>query len=291
MKTTSIYKSPKDKEILQALYQKKLDALGLDYVEKKVATFAGKTNVLIAGAEQLPPIVLFHGINAGTPLAMEAIKDLTTSFRIYGIDTVGQATRSAETQLPFKGDSYGRWLVEVLDALNLEQVPVIGVSYGAFILQRLIAHAPQRIQKAIFVVPSGFANGSFFKSIFKLLWPMFKYQKTKNEADLLTFMDAFYTHKDPHSIALQKAILDGIHLDTRRPPLLTKKEASQLNAPVYILAAEDDIFFPKEKTIKKAKKIFNNLKKIEILKGSKHVPPAKDYDKIAALVRGFLVDS
>lgn len=290
MSHKSIYKTPEDKEIIAELYTQKLASLDIQYEEQQVDTFAGKTNVITVGEAHLPPLVLFHGINAGTPLALEAIKGLATEYRIYGIDTVGQATRSAETVLPLHDDSYGRWAVDVLDALGLDKAAILGVSYGAFIVQRLIAYAPQRLERALFVVPSGFANGPLFESIFKLLMPMYKFKKSKKEADLLKFMDAFYVDKDPFSVAFQKAILLGVHLDTRRPPLLSKKETKDFDAPVYMLVAEHDIFFPSPKTIKKAKSLFKNLRRIEVLKGGKHVPTLSTYGEIERIVGEFMRD-
>lgn len=290
MNSKPIYKSEEHKKVIMDLYQQKLDSLNLTYEEKQVSTFAGKTNVIIAGEAHLPPVVLFHGINAGTPLALESIKDLTKQYRIYGVDTVGQATRSAETRLPFKGDSYGRWIVEVLDALGLDKPMFVSASYGAFLLQRLIAHAPQRVSKAIFIVPSGFANGPVLQSIFKLLLPMGKYKRTGKREDLIKFIDAFYNEKDEHSIALQGALLQGVNIDTRRPTVLSKAECANFDAPVYALAAEHDIFFPTEKVIKKINSLFSNVKKVEVLQGSKHVPDLKDYSKITKIVGEFLAD-
>jgi len=286
----SIYKTPAVKTALLELYQQKLDQLTINYHSQVVATTAGKTNLIIAGNSELPPIVLFHGINSGVPMALEAIQHLSEHYCIYGIDTIGQTNRSAETRLPLKGDSYGKWIVEVLDSLGLEKAAFIGVSYGAYLLQRLIAYAPSRIQKAIFVVPSGFANGAFLPSLRQLLFPMGKFMRSKKETDLIKFMDAFYVDKDEYSIAFQRTVLLGVHMDTRRPPLIQAKETINFDSPVYILGAENDIFFPIEKVITKAKKVFQNIRAIEILPGAKHVPDAKDYPDIERLIKGFLED-
>ena len=166
MAAESIYKSEKDKQKFLELYDRKLASLNLKYEEKFVETFAGKTHVIAAGDADLPPVVLLHGINAGSPVALEAVKNLSAKYRIYAIDTVGQAGKSAETRLPINDESYGKWLAEVFDALKLKKAPVIGVSYGSVLLARLMAYQPERIEKAIFVVPIAIVNGYFFESIF-----------------------------------------------------------------------------------------------------------------------------
>lgn len=290
MRKTSIYKTESAKTKILNLYQQKLNSLTIDYTSQTIKTTVGDTNVIIAGQQHLPPLVLFHGINAGIPMALEPIQHLSKQYCIYGIDTIGQTNRSAETRLPLKGDSYGKWIVEVLDNLNLKEANFIGVSYGAYLLQRLIAHAPKRIQKAIFVVPSGFANGAIIPSITKLMLPLNKFKKSKKEEDLIAFMDAFYETKDSYSVDFQRTVLLGVHMDMRRPPLISTKDTINFDAPVYILGVDNDIFFPIQKVIKRAEKVFKTSPTVKILPNAKHVPDRKDYATIEQIILGFLED-
>ena len=82
----SIYKSPAVKAEIMALYDAKLKACTIAYEECYVDTFAGSTHVIVAGPADKPPVVLLHGINAGAPLALEAMRDLTDRYRIYAVD-------------------------------------------------------------------------------------------------------------------------------------------------------------------------------------------------------------
>ena len=284
----TIYKSPIYKETILELYQQKLDSFQVPYGEQQVMTFAGQTNVVVLGEAHLPPLVLIHGINVSAPIALEAVQELSQSYRIYGVDVVGQPNKSSETRLSVHDDSYGRWLEEVLDGLQLDKVPVIGVSYGGFIVQRLLQHASQRVERAILIVPAGFVNGSGFKSLLNVFLPMMKYWRSKSDKDLLKFMNAFYLEVDDYSLAYQKAVMQGIHMDMARPPLLRKKDVQNLEVPIYIIAAEKDIFFPGEALIKKAKKLFKNLVQAELLMGEKHVPDPRVYPRLNQLIRDFL---
>ncbi len=284
----SIYKNEAAKNELLALYEAKLTACNISYTDQYVETFAGKTHIIIAGDEKLPPIVLLHGINAGAPLALEAVRDLTTKYRIFAIDIVGQANKSAETRLPIHDNSIGKWLVEVLDALKLGKISFVSVSYGAFVLQKLMIYQPERIEKAIFVVPSGLANGGAWENITKLMFPLMKFHFTKKEADLIRFMDAFYTTKDAHSIAFQKAILLGIKMDYRKPPVLTEKEVANVAAPVYAMVADNDIFFPGDKALERCQQIFAHFKASFVLKNCKHIPDISTYPLISQQIEKWL---
>lgn len=283
-----LYKSESWKKALLDLYGEKLWALDIPFSETFVQTSSGKTHVLIAGAEGLPPVVLIHGVTASAPIALEPIKRLAERFRIFAIDCVGAPTPSAETRLSMFDDGYGKWLTEALDGLRLGPVPFIAASYGAFVLHRLIAHNPRRVGAALFVVPAGFANGSFWKSLVKVILPMMKYMRTQREADLVRFMEPFFTRTDAYSIAWQKAALNGINMDLRKPPTLTEREAAGFDGPVYMLAAEDDLFFPAEKGIARCRKLFKGFRQAVILEGAKHVPGPGDYPRIERLVGEWL---
>jgi pimeloyl-ACP methyl ester carboxylesterase len=289
-KPQSIYKSPAAKAEIMALYDAKLAACKMDVETQQIDTFAGATYITMVGPKDCPAVVLLHGINAGAPLALEAMRALTDRYRIYAIDSVGQATKSAETRLPILDNSYGQWLAEVLDGLGLDSVPVIGVSYGAFLLQRLLAHAPKRVSKTIFVVPGGLVNGSSWESVRRLMFPLMRFQFSKNERHLVRFMSAFYKTKDPHSIAMQKAILTGVRMDYRNPPLLKAAEVANYDGPVYAMIAEDDIFFPGQAALARCKLIFKNFKGSAMLQGAKHIPDQTDYPQIAAQLDAWLCE-
>ncbi len=290
MKTGTIYKKPIYRQNLMSLYDEKLHSFAKkeEYEELNIDTFAGNTHIIVRGNKILPPVVIFHGIHAGAPVALEAMQDLYKKYRIYAVDTIGQATKSDETTLDFKSNEYGKWASEVLEKLKLPHVPVIAISYGAFILNELIRVSPEKIKKAIYIVPSGFANGDFLPSFSRLTLPLFKFHFTKKEKDLVKFMDAFFTTKDKHWIELQKNILLGVKMDYRRPPLLSEKDTQNFDAPVFTIIAEDDVFFPKEKAIPQMKKVFSDLREIYILKNAKHIPDVSRYDEITNKIEKWL---
>lgn len=284
----SIYKNSDAQKNLLELYDKKLSVCNIQYEERYVDTFAGKTHVIITGGDEKPPVVLLHGINAGAPLALEAIRGITEKYRIYAIDTVGQVGKSSETRLDVKGDAYARWLAETMDQLELFRAAFIGVSYGAFLLQKLMTYFPERIAKGIFIVPGGFGNGPFFRSLTQLTIPLIRFMISKKERDLLKFMDAFFVTKDEHSVEMQKNILLGVKVDFRRPTILKKEDVKMLKAPVYTMVADDDVFFPGEITIERCQSLFYDFRESYVLKGGKHIPDQDRYQEIEDKVDEWL---
>lgn len=283
-----LYKNEAVKKEVMRLYDEKLKACGFEYEDLYIDTDAGKTHVVLTGNRQLPPLVVFHGINAGAPMALEAIKHLNKSYCLYGIDTVGQATKSAETRLPMKGDAYGHWICQTLDGLGLDKVNVCAISYGAFLLQKLMQYKPERLIKSIYVVPSGFVAGSFMRSMKELSFPLIKFHMSKKEEDLRKFLKAFYTDDDRHFIDLQKALLLGFKMDYSKPILVKDGAMDRVKTPVYVMVADDDIFFPGDKTIERCKTLFKELRGIYTLNNSKHIPSIKRYQEIESQIIKWL---
>lgn len=290
MATSVLYKNPEAKTAVLKLYESKLAKLDIAYEERDLETAYGNTHVIILGESHLPPLVSLHGIHAGAPVTLEALKGLQDRYRIFAIDSIGQATKSAETKMELKDNSFGIWLAETMDKLGIEKAPIVGVSYGAFILQRLMAHAPEKVEKGIFVVPSGLVDGPLFRSMKELTWPLIRFMITKKDKHLIAFMDAFYKTKDKHWIEFQRLMLTQVKVDYRKPPLLKPAEVAHLEAPVYALVAENDIFFPGQEAIAHCQKCFKNFKGSAVLKGGKHIPDETTYPEIEAQIGAWLAE-
>lgn len=285
----SIYRNPQAKAKIMALYDQKLSDCALShYKSLYIPTSAGTTHVIVVGDTGLPPVLVLHGINAGAPVSLEAIQDLFPKYCIYAIDSIGQATRSAETRLPVKDNSYGYWLGEVMEGLSLDKGPVVGISYGGFLLQKLIMVHPEKVEKAIFVVPAGVVNSDFFTSMQKLFLPMTRFFITKKDKDLKKFISSFYTQVDDYALAFQRETLLGLKMDYSRPPLLTREAVAGYEAPVYAMVADDDVFFPGEACVAKLREAFSNFKEAHVLKNCRHIPSAAVFTEIAQKLDAWL---
>jgi pimeloyl-ACP methyl ester carboxylesterase len=283
-----LYKNNTAKTRIIELYSEKLNSLKIDYEEIDVNTSFGKTRVIKTGNDKGQIVILFHGINAGSPVTLEAVKDLRSKYLFYAIDTVGQTTKSAENRLDIKGNDYAVWADEVLEQLSIQKANFIGVSYGAYILQKLMIYKPERLMKSLLIVPSGLVNGSFWTSMRKLTIPLIKYLITKKDKDLKVFINSFVPEKDEFMTRFQKELLLGVNMDFRRPLLLQKNDVKHFTKPVYLMTADNDIFFPSGAAIERAKSIFQNILDIHILKDSKHMPSVDKYPEIQQKIEQWI---
>jgi len=170
MPTKSIYRNPEGEAEIRAIYDRQLARLKLSYESRMVKTRFGSTHVLELGPKTMPPVVLLQGGNTTSPLTIGWLRPLIGSYHVYAPDTIGHPGKSAPVRLSPHDDSYGEWLVEVLDALDLDQLFILGGSYGAGILLRAAVYAQERINKAVLFIPSGMVSIRLRSMLYMLWW-------------------------------------------------------------------------------------------------------------------------
>lgn len=277
---SKIYKSPEAKEALMQLYDQKLISLNIDYENIDCKTRFGRTRIVKAGNHEAKKVVLFHGFNAGAPITLEAILPLMHDFCFYVVESLGQTTKSEERIMDIKDDSLAIWADEVLQFLGITAANIVGISYGALTVQKMMIHKPERLAKCILMVPCGIVSGDIWASTKKLTIPFIKWRITKKDEHLSAFIKAFIPEDDAFIHNMLCTMMKGTKLDIRIPPLLKHKTIATFEKPIYIFAADNDIYFPGEKLINRSKIIFKNLKEAVLLKDSNHMPSKKHFEQI-----------
>ncbi len=74
-------------------------------------------------------------------------------------------------------------------------------------------------------------------------------------------------------------------LDDSPIPLIQQEEAQQIKTPIYFMAADDDLLFPGEKLLKRAKDIFPSFAKGLLLENAKHFPNAEGKALITQFIK------
>ncbi len=270
---------------IESLYRQKLDGLSLSYELMTIETSFCDTNIVIAGTEENPPLVLIHGNFGCAPSAIEVMVELVAHFRIYVVDIPGQPNLSAKCKFNMKDNSYGEWMYEILSRLGVYNATLVGVSRGGFVALKTLVFDEKRVSHTFLVTPEGIVNTNLFQFFLKVILPVKRYRATKNPKYLSRFLEKIYSEQDEFS----KTFLSNVYLhyktDFSQAPLIGKKEALQIKTPVHIIAAEKDLLFPGEKIINRANKIFPLLSEVVLLSNSKHILSKQDNRKIAELIR------
>lgn len=279
-----MFKSIEGKETILSLYDKKLRDLNIKYHCKEINTTFGRTNVVITGNDQNPPIIIIHGSNGCAPIALETYKGLEESFQVFAVDVLAQPNKSAETRLSMKTNDYGKWLHEIIDSLHLKNVTLAGFSFGGLIILKTLEYNESNIKKVFLSAPAYIVNGNPLKTLFSVFIPMKRYMKTKNIAFVKKFLSQLFTEKDPFAVAYLSKVFLNFDMDFKPVPVIKSKSALKIQTPITLFAAANDLMFPGKKMLKRAKKIFPSLKETMLLERSKHVQSTADNKRIVSFI-------
>ncbi|MGK0452891.1 MAG: pimeloyl-ACP methyl ester carboxylesterase [Paraglaciecola sp.] len=280
----SLFKSKQGKKEILSLYDKKLKELNIEFLYKTMDTSYGKTNIIISGKPSNPPILLVHGSNGCAPIALETYPNLYRKFQVFAIDVLAQPNKSAETRLSMKDNSYGLWIHELINQLQLKNVTMAGFSFGGLIILKTLIQNENNIKEVFLSAPAFIVNGNPLIALFKVFIPMKLYMKTQKNKYLEKFLKTLFTEKDEFALAYLSKVFLYFKMDFTPVPIIKKEEAALIKTPITIIAAKKDIIFPGVKMIKRAHKIFPSLKHIVLLESSKHVQNKTDNRTIETLI-------
>lgn len=281
---SSLFKSEIGKNDILDLYNEKLIELDIDFDYKLIDTNYGKTNIIITGSSSSPPLFIIHGSNACAPISLETYPNLSKQFQVFAIDVLAQPNKSAETRLSMKDESYGIWINEIIQSLNLNNVTLVGFSFGGLVILKTLINKEDKIKEVYLASPAYIVNGNPLKAIFKVFIPMKRYMKNKKVKFVERFLNGLFTERDEFAIKYLSKVFLNFNMDFTPVPVISKAEAKKIKTPITLIAAKNDIIFPGEKMLRRASKIFLSLKSTVLLENSKHVQSKADNLKIEKLI-------
>jgi len=264
---TGVYVSADARAAVLASYDARLATLArihpLDAAT--LETKHGPTHVLLMGPPSGPPLVLFHGANADAVQMAAPLGSLARTHRCIFVDVPGEPNRSCEAPLPLTGPAVGDWLAELLDGLGLPRVAVWGMSGGGYLALRAAASIPDRITRAVLVVPAGFVP----------MGPIPEPTPANARAliEALTgpssgLPPAAIEQSIAHLQLILGAIRDPFHL---AGPLFTPGELAAFTAPTLVGAGGSDAIFPGEPLLARAQQVLPNLKATVLRETANHI--------------------
>ncbi|MFC4436236.1 MULTISPECIES: alpha/beta fold hydrolase [Natrialbaceae] len=287
-----IYRSVRGERTLKRLYRELLGKLEAPFERRWVDTRFGETRVLVTGPDDAPPLVVFHGGNVVNPISLAWFLPLADSFRIYAPDTIGHPGFSAQSRLSPRDESYGAWVTDILDELGLDRTSMIGPSYGGGIVLRTAAYAPDRISRAALVVPSGLGTGSLRRMLLEIVLPMLVYRLSPNRARLERAVQPMFSEPaaelDETLLEVVGTVFEEVELERSFPKTVIADDLAGFDAPTLLAVAENDVFFPPDVVIPRARAAVPNLEPVILLEGESHFPSPDARAALCDHLRTFL---
>ena len=250
-----------------------------NYEKLDVLTSFGNTRILSVNHSnrQLYPIIYVPGARTcGVFLDLSnQLQVLSDRHRIYLLDVVGQIGMSDGNCPSLKDASYGTWLDEICQKLEIERGIFIGASFGGQIIIKLASVAPERIEKAVLMNPIGFSNISFSPvNLYRTLLPVILPNR-KNVENFLNHIvfapnDGIDIENKNRVASFVENAVKGFEFAGHYPSRMSDTEIKKLVSETHLLVGEKDGLIPFRKTIKRAKKLLPNLKSIKIFPEQAH---------------------
>lgn len=255
----------------------------MPFTNININTSYGKTHLIEIGNKSGKPLLVFHGGNSTSAYNLLMCRFLLDDFHVFAVDTIGHPGKSAEVCLSPGGYVYGKWAGEVMDGIGYGEMLCFGGSFGGGILAKLMCVAPEKVKKAVLIVPAGIHN-AFPISSAKMMIPLIEYRITKKEKYLektALFMALHKDVPDKNTLDIVKDSFDHVKTKVRMPTNVSPEKLSNYHSPTLVIAGEKDCLFPAKKVLPKAKEMIPGCI-THLLKdgGHIHILPQKEKEFI-----------
>lgn len=261
----TFFKSPTGKQAIMDYYDMVMAGWQATYETQMVKTRMGDTFVIKSGNPSNPPLILLHGATSNACSWASDVADYVKQYCVYAIDTVGEPGKSAETRIEYDGIGFVEWLDDVLSALNLQSVTLVGLSQGGWIALKYAITYPERVSALVLLTPNGITthNELFF---LKMLPLFFLGKWGQKRAVQMMFADLPVPEGAVEGTAI---VMRHYNARRERLPLFTDDELIRLTMPIVLMGGEKDGVFDVKASASRLEALIPNVQ-THIIPGAGH---------------------
>jgi len=266
----SVFKTRQGEAKSIAAYNAVLNLWPTPYEALDVSTCLGVTHIIASGPSDAKPIILLHGQDSTATSWIYNIPEISRSFRVFAIDTIGDMGRSKPILPPRNRKDYVDWLHDVFDQLKIDKANLVGYSYGGFLAANFAIAHPKRISRMVLLTP-GIPNiGSptlrwiYYGMPMICLPSRFTIRRFIHGASTRG-----YLADDPVDEQMILGMTNMRHVSSMRPQF-TDEELQQITLPTLLLIGDHEIMYEPRKTLERAKQLIPNLR-VELVTCAGHM--------------------
>lgn len=285
------FRSSKAREEYLAFYDERAKRWPVPSESRTAPTSFGETFVRVSGPEGAPPLVLLPGMSSNGLMWETLIEPLSRGFRTYAVDSITDVGRSVPTREVRSAEDYARWLDELFDALDLRDVNLVGMSYGAWITAHMARLRPERLRRTVWLAPAGVvARLSFRWVVLALLTALSAW--IHRRFTWWMFADAV---KTPEGRRVAEELIADTQVMIRcyaprrivTPTTMSDEELRSIRVPSLVLVGEHETVGSATKALRRARRVAPQLR-LELVPGAGHDLPIAQRELVVRRVLGFL---
>ena len=260
------FKSAEGKAQFMATYEANMKLWNVPYEAMDISSRFGSTHLVACGPKDAPSIVLLHGFATSLAMWGDNVGDLSSDYRVYALDVMGQPGRSIPSKSIETREDYVEWLTSVLDALQIDKTHMIGMSYGGWLTLNYAIRAPKRLNKIVLLSPAGGFEPISFKAIARAIlgslpgrywsdsfmnWMVYKPETLDT------------TKKRKLDRMLDLAYVGGKYFSAEsmiNPIVYEDKELNGVKTPTLLLIGEQEVMYDPKAAIKNAAQLMPSVR-------------------------------
>lgn len=291
MSAVTRFKTPEGADKFFAAYDATLALWPVPHEAIEVTTSFGTTLINVAGSPDLPPLLLIHGNQVSSSVWYANIEPLSRHFRVYAPDVIDQMGLSVPKYKLKTASDYADWMGEVLDALHLDRVTVIGHSHGGWQALNLAIRSPQRVERLVLLSPAP----AILRLKMQLLLRMLPIFVRPTRAMFYRYFQWLTTmpldENQPHTL-IEQMMLGALsykpqELSIGVVTVFTDDELRQIDKPTLLLVGECEVVYDPAKALARARRLMPQVE-AELIAGGGHLFPVDQADATNARILKFL---
>ncbi|MHA2202926.1 MAG: alpha/beta fold hydrolase, partial [Candidatus Hodarchaeales archaeon] len=170
------FESQKAKEAFLTYYDERAKEWPVDSETMYGNTSFGQTFVRICGPKNAPSLVLLPGDSVTSLDWIPLIENLSKEYRTYALDQIYDIGRSIYSRPINKPEDFVQWLDELFTVLELDNINLMGYSYGGWQASLYALSHPERLDKLILLAPATALSPRLRAMIRVILYAVFPVQ-------------------------------------------------------------------------------------------------------------------
>jgi len=267
-KRLPVIKTPENRINYLEAYEAVFSLWNVPYDSIEVETRYGSTHINASGPGDGYPLVLLHGAGLSSNVWFANITKLSTRYRVYAVDVIGDAGKSVATCLMNRTQDYACWLKEVFDQLDIEKPYIVGHSYGGWLTLNMALSYPERLSKIVLLGPA--ASLLPLSPITKLILYLAEYKISPPARSVLKVAAAPGTKIEEAFVHHMEMVNQYCSPVTMFPTVFTDTELKRVNLPALLLVGTREKIYNPNKAIERARRLMPKLK-TEIIPEAGHL--------------------
>lgn len=205
---------------------------------------------------------------------------------VYALDTPGDPGRSVQRAPLHQPERAAQWLDETLAGLGLDQVHLVGASYGGWLALNQARHRPERLSSVTLLDPGGLEKVGlrFFLWIFASLLSTFAPKALRRRLAAWLEQPVLVVPE------LRTMIRTGVRAyRIRRPaPLpLSESELAGIRTPLYLMLGKRSLLVHPQRQAERVPRLVPGAR-AEIISGTGHGPQIDHAEQTNRLMLDFM---